>query len=62
MGFDLSDGWFTVHNIFSVSISATPEFLYTRQNVEAVYSLTVTNEQPDADTFDLSLVISIVQL
>jgi uncharacterized membrane protein len=56
MGFDLSDGWFVVHNIFSVSISASPASQNTRQNIEAVYTLTVTNEQPVADTFDLSLV------
>jgi uncharacterized membrane protein len=45
-----------VHNIFSVSISASPASQNTRQNIEAVYTLTVTNEQPVADTFDLSLV------
>ncbi len=56
-GSDLSDNWLTVWNTPQVNL-VYPNNLTTTENVNATYVMTISNLQPQADTFNLSVINS----
>jgi subtilase family serine protease/uncharacterized membrane protein len=56
-GSDLSDNWLTIWNTPQVGL-IYPNNLTTTETVNATYIMTISNLQPQADTFNLSLINS----